>query len=153
MYLKLNIQWIRSVYTAQLLCLMFIDLFKIITWVLKSINIQTRNAQLRYSHIVYCTLWEECKQKQTQCPHSSYLCLRYPYILFPSPLIIDVLSLNSLFWSPPTAVHRFDASDMAVPGLYISWLKSSSYFRVFWFLLYRGFLFGKITPHPHRYRA
>ena len=28
------------------------------------------------------------------------------------------LPLNSLFWSPLTAVHRFDASDMAVPGLY-----------------------------------
>jgi len=25
-----------------------------------------RNAQLRYTHIMYCTLWEECKQ--TQCP-------------------------------------------------------------------------------------
>ena len=25
-----------------------------------------RNAQLRYTQIVYCTLWEECKQ--TQCP-------------------------------------------------------------------------------------
>ena len=24
----------------------------------------------------------------------------------------------------PTAVHRFDASDMAVPGLYISWIYS-----------------------------
>ena len=33
----------------------------------------------------------------------------------------DALPLNSLFWSPPTAVHRFDASDMAVPGLNISW--------------------------------
>ena len=33
----------------------------------------------------------------------------------------DALPLSSLFWSPPTAVHRFDASDMAVPGLYISW--------------------------------
>ena len=29
--------------------------------------------------------------------------------------------LNSLFWSPTTAVHRFDAWDMTVPGLYISW--------------------------------
>ena len=26
-----------------------------------------RNAQLRFTHIVYCILWEECKQ--TQCPH------------------------------------------------------------------------------------
>jgi len=31
----------------------------------------------------------------------------------------DALPLNSLFWSP-TAVHRFDASDMAVPSLNIS---------------------------------
>ena len=29
-----------------------------------------RNAQLRYKQIVYCTLWEECKQ--TQCPHRSW---------------------------------------------------------------------------------
>ena len=27
----------------------------------------------------------------------------------------DELPLNSLFWSPPPTVHRFDASDMAVP--------------------------------------
>ena len=27
-----------------------------------------RNAQLRYTHIMCCTLWEECKQ--TQCLHS-----------------------------------------------------------------------------------
>ena len=33
----------------------------------------------------------------------------------------DALPLNSLFWSPPTAVHRFDAWDMVVPGLYIPW--------------------------------
>ena len=33
----------------------------------------------------------------------------------------DALPLNSLFWSPPTAVHRFDACYMSVPGLYISW--------------------------------
>ena len=26
-----------------------------------------RNAQLRFTHIMYCTVWEECKQ--TQCPH------------------------------------------------------------------------------------
>ena len=29
-----------------------------------------RNAQLRYTQIGYCTLWEECKQ--TQCPHRSW---------------------------------------------------------------------------------
>jgi len=42
----------------------------------------------------------------------------------------DALHLNSLFWFPPspTAVHRFDASDMAVPGLYISWSQVQ-----FWF--------------------
>ena len=36
----------------------------------KNINQGTvyRNAQLRYTQIVYCTLWEECKQ--TQCPHT-----------------------------------------------------------------------------------
>ena len=44
------------------------------------------------------------------------------YFISPPPLIIDVLHLNSLFSSPPTAVHKFDALDMAVPGLYISCL-------------------------------
>ena len=36
----------------------------------KNINQGTkyRNAQLRYTQIVYCTLWEECKQ--TKCPHT-----------------------------------------------------------------------------------
>jgi len=29
-----------------------------------------RNAPLRYTYIMYCTLWEECKQ--TQCPHRSW---------------------------------------------------------------------------------
>ena len=29
-----------------------------------------RNAHLRYTHIIYCTLWEECKQ--TQRPHRSW---------------------------------------------------------------------------------
>ena len=33
------------------------------------------------------------------------------YILIPPD---DALPLNSLFWSPPTAVHGFEASDMAV---------------------------------------
>ena len=42
--------------------------------------------------------------------------------LAPFSLKNDALPLNSLFWSPPSEVHRFDASDMAVPGLYISWL-------------------------------
>ena len=40
----------------------------------------------------------------------------------PFSIINDALPLNSLFWSPPTAVHRFDAWDIAVPGLYISCL-------------------------------
>ena len=111
--------------------------------------------------IVYCTLWEECKQ--TQCPHSSWrertkalmwyyiptknqvntsrirantydfwLSGQYgkynmEYILIPSlgpfSFINDALPLNFLFWSPPTALHRFDAS--AVPGLYISWFAVS----------------------------
>ena len=36
-----------------------------------------------------------------------------PWALFPQN---DSLPLNSLFWSSPiAAVHRFDASDMAVP--------------------------------------
>ena len=38
--------------------------------------------------------------------------------LGPFSLKNAALPLNSLFWSPLTAVHRFDASDMAVPGLY-----------------------------------
>ena len=46
------------------------------------------------------------------------------YILIPPlrpfSLKNDGLPLNSLFWFSPTAVHRFDASDMAVPGLHIS---------------------------------
>ena len=29
-----------------------------------------RNSQLRYTHIMYCIMWEECKQ--TQCPHRSW---------------------------------------------------------------------------------
>ena len=49
------------------------------------------------------------------------------YILFPLlgsfPWKNDALPMNSLFWSPPTAVHRFDAWNMTVPGLYISWYK------------------------------
>ena len=51
------------------------------------------------------------------------------YIIIPPSYIIDVLPLNSLFWSPPTAVHRSDASDMAVPGLYISWGKTDNIFE------------------------
>ena len=39
----------------------------------------------------------------------------------------NALPLNSLFWSPPTAVHRFDAWDMEVSGLYISCIVQRSY--------------------------
>ena len=50
--------------------------------------------------------------------------IQWQYIFIPPPgpssLKNDALTLNSLFWSSPTAVHRFDAWDMA-PGLYISW--------------------------------
>ena len=46
--------------------------------------------------------------------------------LSPFPPKNNALPLNSLFWSPLTAVHRFDAWDMAVPGLYISWFKPSN---------------------------
>ena len=42
------------------------------------------------------------------------------HLLGPSPSKMMRMPLNSLFWSPPTAVHGFDAWDMAVPGLYIS---------------------------------
>ena len=38
--------------------------------------------------------------------------------LGPFSLKNDALPLNSLFLSPSTPVHRFDASDMAVPGGY-----------------------------------
>jgi len=46
----------------------------------------------------------------------SNIFLLHPLSPFPSKM-----PLNSLFWSPPTAVHKFDAWEMAVPGLYISW--------------------------------
>ena len=35
------------------------------------------------------------------------------------------------FWSTPTAVHRFDASDMVVPGQYIPWSNSKQYSEQF----------------------
>ena len=40
-----------------------------------------------------------------------------PWAPFPQN---DALPLNSVFRSPPNAVHGFEASDMRVPGLYIS---------------------------------
>ena len=51
-----------------------------------------------------------------------YYDVRTYKILIParSPRTNDSLPQNSLFWSPPTAAHRFCASDMAVPGI-ISW--------------------------------
>ena len=68
-------------------------------------------------------LWSDITVQKKQVNLSS------EYILFlasgqygPFSLKNDALPLNSLFWSPPTAVHRFDAWDMAVPGLYISWV-------------------------------
>ena len=111
-----------------------------------------RNTQL-YTQIVYCTLWEECKQ--IQCPPRSWSkgtkALMWYYSPTKNKLIYqvkantydfwlsgqfgkyniitflfhpfwalslknDALPLNSLFWSLPTAVHRFDAQDMAVPA-------------------------------------
>ena len=45
--------------------------------------------------------------------------------LGPFSLKNDALPLNSLLWSPPTAVHIFDAWDIVVPGLYISWYKGN----------------------------
>ena len=43
------------------------------------------------------------------------------WIFLPPPPLNHVLSLNSLFWSLPTVVHRLDASALTVPSLYISW--------------------------------
>ena len=45
--------------------------------------------------------------------------------LGPFSLKNDALPLNSLLWSPPTAVHIFDAWDIVVPGLYISWYEGN----------------------------
>ena len=45
--------------------------------------------------------------------------------IYSNSLKNDALPLNSLFLFPPTAVHRFDASDVTVPGLYISWTLDS----------------------------
>jgi len=50
--------------------------------------------------------------------------------LGPFSLKNDALPLNSLFWSPPSAVHIFDASDMAVPGLDIYWF--SVHYTITW---------------------
>jgi len=50
----------------------------------------------------------------------------------------DALPLNSLFWSPPTAVHRFDTWDMAVPGLYISWVQQEFIFKKFPLKIIKG---------------
>ena len=79
-----------------------------------------RNAQLRYTHIVYCTLWEECKQ--TQCPrppqqlggkdHSSD---NQKHLLTYQVIVNTNLSFIYNFW---LSVQH----DMAVPGKYISWI-------------------------------
>ena len=46
---------------------------------------------------------------------------------YPFSLRNNALPLSSLFWSPPTAVHRFDSLDMEVSGLYISCIVQRSY--------------------------
>ena len=73
----------------------------------KQVNISSKSKYLWF--LVFWPIWKIQKH----------------FILIPSlgpfSLKNDALPLNSLFWSPPTAVHRFDAWDRAVPGLYISW--------------------------------
>ena len=112
-----------------------------------------RNAQLRYTHIMYCTLWEECKQ--TQCPHRSWRERIRALMIYYSPtknkLIYQVIMIfwlsgqygkynSNIFLFPLVCPlsskimgseffvlisshcsSGFDAWDMAVPGLYISW--------------------------------
>ena len=101
-----------------------------------------RNAQLRYTNIMYCTLWEECKQ--SLCLHRSwrkrtkaliwyditvhqktswYIQLERIHTIF--GFLVNLENTIAIFFEffvliPPTAVHRFDAWDKAVPGLYIS---------------------------------
>jgi len=74
-----------------------------------------RNAQPRYMHIMYCTLWEECKQKQKLKIFGFLVNIENTIAIYsyatPWALSLknDALPLNSLFWSLPTAAHRFDA--------------------------------------------
>ena len=59
-----------------------------------------RNAQLRYTQIVYCTLWEECKQ--TQCPFRSWKertkALMWYYSPTKNKLIYKVRTNTYDFW-------------------------------------------------------
>ena len=59
-----------------------------------------RNAQLRHTHIIYCTLWEECKQ--TQCPHRSWrertTALMWYYCPTKNKLIHQVKANTYDFW-------------------------------------------------------
>ena len=59
-----------------------------------------RNAQLRYAHIMYCILWEECKQ--TQCPHRSWrertTALMWYYSPTKNKLIYQVRANTYDFW-------------------------------------------------------
>ena len=59
-----------------------------------------RNAQFRYRHILYCSLWEECKQ--TQCPHRSWRertkALTWYYSPSKNKLIYQVRANTNDFW-------------------------------------------------------
>ena len=59
-----------------------------------------RNAQLRYTQILYCTLWEECKQ--TQCPHRNWRERTTALVWYYSPtknkLIYQVRANTYNFW-------------------------------------------------------
>jgi len=55
-----------------------------------------RNAQLRYTHIMYCTLWEKCKQ--TQCPHRSWREWMWYYSPTKNKLIYQVRANTYDFW-------------------------------------------------------
>ena len=55
-----------------------------------------RNAQLRYTHIMYCTLWEECEQ--TQCPHRSWRERTKALMWYYSPKKVNISSKTYDFW-------------------------------------------------------
>ena len=59
-----------------------------------------RNAQLRYTNIVHCTLWEECKQ--TKCPHRSWRERIKALMWFYSPTktsyYINLEQILMIFW-------------------------------------------------------
>ena len=73
-----------------------------------------------------CVLYtgEECKQTQLapQKLKERTKALMWYYSPTKNKLIYH---FNSLFLFPLNAVHRFDASDVTVPGLYISWTLDS----------------------------